>query len=139
MVAEKGWATHEDRWCCRPCKEDPALDFMLKENIQAEITGTTRTESLYRRSLAPIKLPKKEPYLIRVNPIYDWNYQEVWAYIRQNKLPFNPLYDRGFRRIGCWCCPLNGPSHYRRLGKTHPKLREFLSRFSPLHPALAET
>jgi len=139
MVAEKGWASHEDRWCCRPCKEDPALSFMIKENIQAEITGTTRTESLYRRSLTPIRLPKKEPYLIRVNPIYDWNQQEVWAYIHQNKLPFNPLYDRGFRRIGCWCCPLNGPSHYVRLKKTHPKLYEFLLGFRPLHPSLVDT
>lgn len=139
MVSEKGWANHEDRWCCKPCKENPALEFMLKEDIQAEITGTTRTESIYRRSLTPIKLPKKEPYLIRVNPIYDWNQQEVWAYIRQNNLPFNPLYSRGFRRIGCWCCPLNGPSHYVRLKKTHPKLYQFLLGFGPLHPSLVNT
>ena len=137
MVAERGWATRENRWCCKPCKEDPAFDFMIKEDLQAEITGTTRTESIYRRCLTPIRLPKKEPYLIRVNPIYDWNQQEVWAYVRQNRLPPNPLYAKGFRRIGCWCCPLNGPSHYKRLKRTHPKLYEFLLGFSPPHPALA--
>jgi len=137
MVTDKGvWASHEDRWCCRPCKEDPTVDLLVKEDLQAEITGTTRTESLYRRSLAPIKMPKKEPYLIRVNPIYDWNQQEVWSYIHLYNLPVNPLYGKGYRRIGCWCCPLNGPSHFTRVKSTHPMLYKFLRDFTPRHPAL---
>jgi len=131
---KKGWASHENRWCCRPYKEDPAFEFMQKKGIVAEITGTTRTESIYRRSLTPIKMPKKQPSIIRVNPIYDWNQWEVWRYIESKGLPYNPLYDKGYRRIGCWCCPLNGFSHYRRLRKTHEKLHNFLQRFKPLHP-----
>ena len=121
-LREKGWATHKDRWCCRPYKEEPALEYMRKRGILAEITGTTRTESIYRRSLTPFRMPSKEPYIIRVNPIYDWNQQEVWKYIKDNSLPINPLYHIGYRRVGCWCCPLNGPSHYKRLQITHPKL-----------------
>ncbi|MEM4204307.1 MAG: phosphoadenosine phosphosulfate reductase family protein [Candidatus Methanomethylicaceae archaeon] len=133
-VRERGWATHEDRWCCRPFKEEPAAEYMRQGGILAELTGTTRNESIYRRSLKPFKMPSKEPYIIRINPIYDWNDQEVWKYIEENKLPYNPLYDMGYRRIGCWCCPLNGPSHYRRLKRTHPRLYEFLERFEPAHP-----
>jgi len=132
-VKERGWATHEDRWCCKPYKEDPAAEFITNNRILAEFTGTTRNESIYRRSLKPFKMPSKEPYIIRVNPIYDWNDQEVWRYIEENNLPYNPLYDMGYKRVGCWCCPLNGPSHYKRLGKTHPKLHEFLERFEPRH------
>jgi len=135
-VKELGWACHENRWCCRPYKENPAFQFIRKKKIPAEITGTTRTESIYRRSLTPIKIPKKEPFLIRVNPIYDWNQWEVWRYINLKKLPYNPLYDKGYRRIGCWCCPLNGWTHYRRLKKTHPKLYGFLEDFEPKHPQL---
>lgn len=131
---ERGWASHENRWCCRPYKEEPALKFMKESGIIAEITGTTRTESIYRRSLTPIKMPQKEPFLIRINPIYDWNQWEVWKYISWKNLPYNPLYDMGYRRIGCWCCPLNGPSHYLKLKKTHPKLFQFLEKFNPKHP-----
>ncbi|MEM2001472.1 MAG: phosphoadenosine phosphosulfate reductase family protein [Candidatus Methanomethylicaceae archaeon] len=76
----------------------------------------------------------RTPQVMRVNPIYDWNDQEVWKYIEENKLPYNPLYDMGYRRVGCWCCPLNGPSHYKRLKRTHPRLYEFLERFEPKHP-----
>lgn len=133
-VKKKGWATHEDRWCCKPYKEQPAFEFLAENEIHAEITGTVRTESIYRRSLKAFRMPKKSPFLIRINPIYDWNQWEVWDYIRENNLPYNPLYDKGYRRIGCWCCPLNGPSHYRRLKKTHPKLFHFLERFEPAHP-----
>ncbi len=135
-VKEQGWASHENRWCCRPYKEEPAFRFIEERRIPAEITGTTRTESIYRRSLTPIKIPKKEPFLIRVNPIYDWNYWEVWRYIKSEKLDYNPLYDKGYRRIGCWCCPINGWTHYRRLKKTHPKLYGFLESFKPKHPGL---
>lgn len=133
-VRSEGWATHEDRWCCKPYKEQPAFEFLTENKIPAEITGTIRTESIYRRSLKAFRFPKKNPFLIRINPIYDWNQWEVWDYIHENNLSYNPLYDMGYRRIGCWCCPLNGPSHYRRLKKTHPKLFSFLEKFEPKHP-----
>jgi phosphoadenosine phosphosulfate reductase len=133
-VREVGWANHENRWCCRPYKDEPALEFMASRGFEAEITGTTRTESIYRRSLTPIKIPKYKPAIIRVHPIYDWNEWEVWRYIRENGLDYNPLYSMGYRRIGCWCCPLNGPSHYKRLKKTHPRLHGFLAGFCPPHP-----
>jgi phosphoadenosine phosphosulfate reductase len=136
-IRENGWATHENRWCCRPYKEEPALEYMRKRGIWAEVTGTTRTESIYRRSLTPFRMPSKEPYVIRVNPIYDWNQQEVWKYVKDNSLPLNPLYSMGYRRVGCWCCPLNGSSHYQRLRKTHPRLHIFLAGFKPKHPSLA--
>jgi len=133
-VKENGWATHENRWCCRPYKEEPAYELMIKEGIEAEITGTYRTESIYRRYLRPIMSPKKNPKITRIHPIFDWNDVEVWMYIRGNNLPYNPLYDMGYKRIGCWCCPLNGPSHYRRLMRTHPYLFNFLLNFEPKHP-----
>ena len=135
-VKEVGWATHENRWCCRPYKEEPAYEVISQIGITAEITGTTRTEYIYRRYLKPIMPPRKEPYLIRVHPLYDWNEAEVWEYIRENNLPYNPLYDMGYKRIGCWCCPLNGPSHYKRLKKTHPSLFNFLMEFKPPHPVI---
>ena len=94
-VKKRGWATHEYRWCYVIFKDNPAFEFLIKHNIQAEITGTIRTESIYRRSLLPFKNLKREPPITRVNPIYDWNQQEVWKYIRENELPYNPLYDMG--------------------------------------------
>lgn len=136
-VRAKGWASHVDRWCCGPFKEMPTYRFLKENNILAEVTGTRRTESIYRRSLVPLRMPNRNPYVVRIHPLYDWNEQEVWRYIEEHSLPRNPLYGMGYRRIGCWCCPLNGPSHYRLLKKTHPRLHSFLRTMRPRHPALS--
>ena len=48
-----------------------------------------------------------------VNPIYDWLDCDIWEYIRQEKLEVNPLYARGYERVGCIGCPL-APYHQRK-------------------------
>lgn len=42
------------------------------------------------------------------NPIVDWTEADVWDYIRDRHLPYNPLYDEGCVRIGCIGCPMAG-------------------------------
>ena len=41
-----------------------------------------------------------------VNPIIDWEDSEVWEFIRKYDLPYNPLYDEGYKRVGCVGCPM---------------------------------
>ena len=40
------------------------------------------------------------------NPIYKWIHREVWEFIEDRKMKYNPLYDKGFTRVGCIGCPL---------------------------------
>lgn len=42
------------------------------------------------------------------NPIIDWNDRDVWDFIRSERLEFNPLYEKGFFRVGCLGCPMAG-------------------------------
>lgn len=42
------------------------------------------------------------------NPIYKWNDRDVWMFIQDRGLKYNPLYDKGFTRVGCIGCPLAG-------------------------------
>ena len=42
------------------------------------------------------------------SPIYDWEDFDVWNFIRDRKMKYNPLYDKGFARVGCIGCPLAG-------------------------------
>jgi phosphoadenosine phosphosulfate reductase len=42
--------------------------------------------------------------LVKVNPLLGWTKREVWAFIVEHDIPYNPLHDRGYPSIGCWPC-----------------------------------
>jgi phosphoadenosine phosphosulfate reductase len=42
--------------------------------------------------------------LLKVNPLVAWTLTDVWAFIRANDVPYNPLHDAGYPSIGCWPC-----------------------------------
>jgi len=45
---------------------------------------------------------------IATNPIIDWTNREIWDYIRREGIATNPLYAKGFKRVGCIGCPFGG-------------------------------
>jgi phosphoadenosine phosphosulfate reductase len=57
-----------------------------------------------------------------VNPIIDWLDEDVWEFIRTERIPYCGLYDEGFKRLGCIGCPMNtrAEAELRR----YPKYRE---------------
>lgn len=49
-----------------------------------------------------------------VNPIIDWEDDDVWEFIREYNIPYCELYDEGFERLGCIGCPLAGTERQQR-------------------------
>lgn len=62
-----------------------------------------------------------------VNPLAYWENETIWEYIRSEKIEINPLYDRGFKRVGCIGCPLAGGGYcgnrYKEF-QMYPKYKE---------------
>ncbi len=53
--------------------------------------------------------------LVKLNPLAGWTSQDVWRWIRDHDVPFNPLHTQGFRSIGCAPCtrPVHPGQHER--------------------------
>lgn len=42
--------------------------------------------------------------LVKISPLANWTKKEVWKLIADQKIPYNPLHDKGFPSVGCWPC-----------------------------------
>ncbi|KAK4453185.1 hypothetical protein QBC34DRAFT_396544 [Podospora aff. communis PSN243] len=79
-----------------------ALESYLSDrpSLRAIFMGTRRTDphSEFLEHFSPTDADW--PQFMRVNPLIDWHYAEIWAFIRQLELPFCCLYERGFSSLG---------------------------------------
>ncbi|MHA1949773.1 MAG: phosphoadenosine phosphosulfate reductase domain-containing protein [Candidatus Thorarchaeota archaeon] len=112
------------RWCCKVLKLGPAAtsiaDEMGGENLS--FMGQRKLES-FQRSIEPrVTENPWVPGQTSANPIQNWNALEVWLYIFQKKEDFNPLYNRGYHRMGCYLCPSSPLAELESLRETHPDL-----------------
>ena len=91
--------------CCSVQKV-AALERVLG-GLDAWITGLRREQAATRAD-AP-KLGWDEPHgLWKVNPLADWSDRDVWRFISEHDLPYNPLHDQGYESIGCAPCTRPG-------------------------------
>jgi phosphoadenosine phosphosulfate reductase len=91
--------------CCGEAKV-AALETALGD-VDAWITGIRR-EQAPTRAAAP-KLERDERRGIwKLNPLADWTEKDLWRYIFEHDLPYNPLHDEGYSSIGCAACTLPG-------------------------------
>lgn len=75
-----------------------------------------------------------------LNPIIDWSDYEVWEFIRAYKLKYNPLYDKGYKRVGCVGCPMS--SRQKQEFNYYPKFKanyiRACQKFVDSHKDIAE-
>jgi phosphoadenosine phosphosulfate reductase len=87
--------------CCEIRKVEPLKRALAGK--RAWITGQRREHSPSRSAL-PSREYDAVHGLEKFNPLAAWSEAEVWAYIRERGVPYNWLYDQGYRSIGCAPC-----------------------------------
>jgi thioredoxin-dependent adenylylsulfate APS reductase len=103
QAAEYGdalWMHDPDR-CCELRKMAP-LEGELA-GVDAWITAIRRDQTR-RRATAAVVEQDKSSDRVKINPLAAWTRDDVWAFIRANDVPYNPLHDRGYPSIGCAPC-----------------------------------
>lgn len=145
--------TRTRRFCCSELKERndiPELKFAthsfgvrkpesVKRAMHRDSIETRNTESYGTKSDQRFHFDKTEEvkqttacytnkYFI-VNPIAYWTDQEVWDYIHERKIEYNPLYDNGFTRVGCIGCPMAG-KYRKKEFEMHPKYKALFKKLA---------
>ncbi|WP_407355101.1 phosphoadenosine phosphosulfate reductase family protein [Methanolobus sp. WCC5] len=121
----------EVRWCCKVCKLGPITQIINDhyENGCLTFIGQRKYESDTR---AKSERVWKNPWVsnqVAAAPIQNWTAMHVWLYIFRNDLLFNPMYENGFDRIGCWLCPSSSMADLVRLKETHPEMEKKLDDY----------
>jgi phosphoadenosine phosphosulfate reductase len=123
LIATKGLPTRKTRFCCDHLKERGGKERLCvtgfrwaesdrrkKNRAAIEIlTAKQADKKLFNdnedgRMMFESCVQKGKRVL---NPIIDWSDDDVWEYIRKEKLNYCRLYDEGFDRLGCIGCPLS--------------------------------
>ena len=94
------WARDPDQ-CCNLRKVEP-LRRKLSQ-LQAWGTAIRREQSSARAHAHKIEWDRKF-HLVKINPIVDWTAKQVWTYIFEHDVPYNPLHDQNYPSIGCIHC-----------------------------------
>jgi len=97
---ERLWERRPDS-CCELRKVEPLREVL--SGLQAWITAIRREQSPARANAKVVERDRKFG-LLKINPLASWSRRDIWRYIKQHNVPYNPLYDLGYRSIGCQPC-----------------------------------
>lgn len=87
--------------CCNIRKIEP-LKRALK-GVDIWITGLRSSQSITRADMPIIEWDENFK-VIKLNPLINWSEEDIWDYIKANKVPYNKLHDIGYPSIGCEPC-----------------------------------
>jgi phosphoadenosine phosphosulfate reductase len=87
--------------CCRLRKIEPLKRAL--SGYTAWISAIRRDQTRDRAQAAIVE-PDPKFGLVKISPLANWTKREVWKYIFDHDVPYNPLHDQGYPSIGCFPC-----------------------------------
>lgn len=106
LVSQKGPYSFYDsvenrKECCFVRKIEPLRRALA--GVAVWVTGLRGGQSENRQQMADLEWDAGNN-LVKYNPLINWTLEQVEQYIAQNRVPYNRLYDKGFKSIGCAPC-----------------------------------
>lgn len=122
LVRKKGLFSFYDDGhseCCGIRKVGPLRRVLTR--YAAWITGQRRDQSPTRADVPLVQLDTNQGSdgrILKVNPLAEQSLADVWTYLRDEQVPYNPLHDQGFVSIGCEPCTRPPrPGEHERAGR----------------------
>jgi phosphoadenosine phosphosulfate reductase len=92
---------HRPDQCCHDRKILPLRRAVV--GYEAWVSAIRRDQT-NDRAVADVVQWDAKFNLIKINPILGWTKKDVWAFVLQHNVPYNPLHDQGYPSIGCRPC-----------------------------------
>ena len=107
MVRTKGMNLFYDsienrKLCCQIRKVHPTNKIL--KTLDGWITGLRRDQTENRSDVQMFEIDHGHDGILKINPIVNWTWDNVWDYIKEKNVPYNKLLDKGFPSIGCEPC-----------------------------------
>jgi phosphoadenosine phosphosulfate reductase len=87
--------------CCTIRKVEPLRRFL--KDYQAWCTGIRREQAPTRAHAQAVEWDAQFQ-MVKINPLVGWTMEEVWDYVHQHNVPYNPMHKRMYPSIGCIPC-----------------------------------
>jgi phosphoadenosine phosphosulfate reductase len=89
--------------CCGVRKMEPLARALTGQ--RAWVTGLRQEQSTARAEVPLLDTSEEATKgLAKFNPLAKWTWGDVWHYIAENQVDYNPLHDQFFPSIGCAPC-----------------------------------
>jgi len=88
--------------CCAVRKVEPLKRAL--SGLDAWVTGLRREQGVTRVDARKVEWDEDHGGIVKINPLADWSHDQVWEYIRKNRVPYNRLHDQSYPSIGCVPC-----------------------------------
>lgn len=88
--------------CCEIRKVAPLKRKLA--TLDAWLSGLRREQWRTRKNIAKVELDRDHGGIVKINPLADWEADDVWEYVRKNDVPYHELFDHGYASIGCAPC-----------------------------------
>ena len=89
--------------CCYDRKVLPLRQAMRRIAPKAWISAIRKDQTADRAAAGVVQWDAKFE-VVKVNPLLGWTKAQVWKFVVDNGVPYNPLHDQGYPSIGCWPC-----------------------------------
>lgn len=103
--------------CCHLRKVEPMAKLLAQ--VDCWVTALRRDQSPTRAGVRRFELHEVSPLhsVLKVNPLADWSRADVWNYVHERGLPYNPLLDDGYPSLGCIYCTARADGPDERAGR----------------------
>lgn len=104
LSGQKAWITGLRQEQSDARAEVPLLDDSELHNALTSDTDANANAQAQNQTQIQAQATSPSSSLYKFNPLATWTWGDVWHYIAQNQVDYNPLHDQFFPSIGCAPC-----------------------------------